>query len=352
MIKIVSFTKEKNCIKNFLEFPFTLYKCGTCPTNKGVEKNILLGTHTLSSHFIVKPFLAYKDGKVYARCIVTLYPGSDGAYVGFFEAKNDIDVTKELIQEVRGYCRSQNRNKIIGPVNSSIWIGSRFKLDNFDEAFTNEPYNLPYYQELFENMGFKICNKYYSNRMNIVKEEYNTDKYCRIRDRLYKAGYSVGSPRPEEFEETLKIIYKMIMDMYKEFPTFHYISEGEFMELFSPLKSIVKYEMISIGYKNNEPRGFNILVPNYGFNTLGKVNVWKLLRILKIKKNPKEYVNLYLGAYDAGLGIMLVYDVVEREFDKVCPAIGALIQEGKVTNKYYEDACYQKMNYALFELDM
>ena len=349
MYEIISFFDDKKYIDDFIKFPRKIYPRGKCPTSRKQERELLEGKHLLSKYFQVVGYLVYVDGRVVARCLLTLYQELEAGYLGFFEAIEDYRAVEALFAKVEEDCVRNKRTRLVGPVNASFWIGYRFKLDNFNEVFTNEPYNLSYYPRLFLENGFNICNKYQTNKIKVIPKEFINDKYIKIKEKMLKAGYVIESPRASEFYDAMKTIYGMLIVLYKDFPIFHKITEDEFLHLYENLRYIVRYDMIRIVYREGEPKGFHICLPNYGFHALGDVGMKDLPFILKTKRRPKEYVHLYLGALDTGAGVMLIQDIAEKLQEQEVMSIGALIQEGKVSNKYYSEFYYEQLNYGLYE---
>ena len=70
-----------------------------------------------------------------------------------------------------------------------------------------------------------------------------------------------------------------------------------------------------------------------------------------MKKNPKEYVMLYMGVAPEhqGLGKALVYSILTELKEKKVPSIGALSRDGKITQNYVSDLCIDKYEYVLLE---
>ena len=77
----------------------------------------------------------------------------------------------------------------------------------------------------------------------------------------------------------------------------------------------------------------------------------KILKISKIKKNPSEYVIMYVGADKGtvGLGSAIVQLIRDELHKNQCTSIGALVKEGNLTGKMYDDLYIDQSTYVLLE---
>ena len=341
---------SKETQKAFLSLPRTLYKTD-CPQDIQTEKQILNGTHPLSPDFTIYPFvITTEDRRPLCRCILTVYPDAEEAYVGFFEAKNDLTAVKEMMTYVRQKAKSLGKNKLLGPIDSSIYINYRFKTNMFDKIYTGEPYNKEYYPTLWTECGFSVKDRYVSNQMRKINEEDFDIRLDRIYQRYLNKGYTFRGPYGD-FTGALKDVYSLLVERYSGFVGAQSVSQKQFMTLFSSLEKIADYDMIKLAYKDDELKGFCIALPNYGSNTRGSLSICKLLRIMKIKKSPEEYVILYAGADKSapGLGGALMHSIRNELYKNQCTSIAALIHEGNMPQQVYTMLHTQQFKYELYE---
>ena len=108
--------------------------------------------------------------------------------------------------------------------------------------------------------------------------------------------------------------------------------------------------MVKLVYKEEKLTAFLISIPNYG-NAVYQLNLRNLLRILKVKKRPREYVLLYMGVDEGHLGLgSALSQVIKEELQKRnTSAIGALIHEGKVSDSYYKSLYTDRYQYKLYK---
>lgn len=325
--------------ERFLSLPKKLYSKKEITQDEITERQILCGEHVLSENFSVVPYIVTDErGEVVSRCILTLYPENDTAFLGFFESINDLEACRIMMNEVCRCASDKKKKSIVGPVDSSFWIKYRFKADRFDAPpYACEPYNKDYYIELWEKCGFSVSERYFSNQIRIpLKTDEN--KKCQKRyETMTKKGYRIEYPDAESFMVKLHEVFSLLIRLYAGFPCFTEITWEQFRSMFSDLKYVLNYDMVKLVYKDEKLVGFSISIPDFGNNTCGKITLMKKIKILSTKLFPQKYINIYMGvdADHLGLGSMLAESIKRSLAERKCSAISALIHEGKVTGSYY-----------------
>lgn len=350
MAYIFKEAKDEKTKKLFLDFPSKLYGKNENPQDYKCEKQLLNHTHPLSNNFEFYSYLIINElEEVLCRCSVTYYPNDKTAYIGFFEAVNDIYAVKYMFICIKEKACGRGCTEMVGPVDASIYINYRFKTNCFDKIYTGEPYNKPYYVDLWKECGFEIKEKYESNQLRQVEKTDIDERLQRICERFQSRGYKFVSPTKDTFQKCLTDVYSLMMKTYSGFPCFKEINKEQFMEMYSKLKKIANFDMIKLVYKGNILKAFCVAIPNYRYLTRGKISISKLLKIRKIKKHPDEYVILYVGAdaSSAGIGSALIQEIRHRLYENKCTSIGALIKEGNITGKLYSDLYVDKYCYVL-----
>ena len=380
----------------FLELPATLYKGELCPQDFSTEKMILEGTHPLSSDFSVIPMVVVNErDEAAARGLLTFYDDEESAYLGFFECIDDIEACRALMEKVVETIEANGKKDIIGPVDSSIWIGYRFKVFNshFKETdidahnsdihrssemtgslvdansgiyssgsniidhvvpYTGEPWNKPYYTELWEQCGFTVWKRYYSFRLKKIREKEGKPKYVERVEQFLNRGYEFRNLEIRNFDKTIREIYDLLIELYSSFPGYKRISYEAFYALFHNLKLILSAKDVILIYKAGKLVAFSISVPNLYENLFGGMNLLKLMKILWIKKFPKEMVYLYMGVEPSHLGLgSVMAELIRRElYSNGRVPIKALILENKATGAYYNDLLDERMEYVLLRKNM
>ena len=221
----------------------------------------------------------------------------------------------------------------------------------FDKApYTGEPYNKDYYYKMFLDNNYKVIEHYTSNIYEHIDNNYENEFYSNRYNSFIEKEYKIESPNMDEFERILKELYSLLTKLYSDFPIYKHLSEEDFINIFKEYKKIMNPEMIKLAYYNNKMVGFYISVPNYN-NLVYNINIINLIKILKIKNKPKEYVMLYMGVDQEhrGLGKAIVYSIMTELMKSKLPSIGALARDGKVTQNYVEELIKDRYEYVLLE---
>ena len=352
MLRCVEVDESK--IKYFLNFPKYLYKNELCTQDRKLEESILLKTHILSSTFEVIPFIVLSNNITVARCILTYYPNSTTGFVGFFESVNSKEVVKCLFDSVIDKAKSIGLCELVGPINCAIWLGYRFKVDNFDSYYTGEPYNKFYYKDLWESVGFSVCENYYSDRLRIPVPADKDEKIIRVSEKLAsRRNYTWVKMSNSNFDVCLKDIYGLLIDLYNFFPYFSDLSIEQFCSLYSGLKSVLNYNMVHLVYSEDKLVGYLIAIPNYAEHQYSK-SPFKFMKLLSIKDNPKDYVTMYIGASPRHLGLGGILAEKARQYyeDNNCMSVNALIHRGNQSGKLYNKLTINEYNYVLLKLKL
>ena len=338
-------------IKEFLTLPKRIYTVDTYMESEDSVRQLLLDGHVLSKYFSFFPFLIYDGKEVVGRFAITIYPGEDRAYFGFFECVNRKDVAAYLFAEAGRICREKGRTRIEGPVDASFWLTYRLKINNFDkQPYLGEPYNKEYYYQFFLDNGYHVKEHYTSQEYMAIDENYANEKYESRHQAFVDQGYEIVSPTAENYEKVVDEVYTLISQLYSDFPVYERIEREDFQELFRGYKSIMNMNMIKMAYYQGKAVGFYISLPDYG-NLVYRLSPWNLLKILRLRKKPKRYVMLYMGVDQShkGLGKAIVYTIMKNMEKNHLPSIGALTKDGKVTQSYFAESVIERYEYVLLE---
>lgn len=343
---------DKKSMKRFLKLPKKLYGRYELMQNKETEYELLNGSHILSRYFSVYPFIAVdQSGEAVARCVLTIYPDKDEAYIGYFESINDIQAAECILESAENKARQLGRSKILGPVDCSFWIGYRLKTNHFGSPYTNEPYNKEYYEELWLKNNYNVCGEYVSNKFKRIPDTFRNEKAKKRLAYFSEKGYRIISPSEDEFKKCLNEVYSLMIELYSNFQTYSRITQKEFYDMYMPLKKIADYSMIKMAYYNEKPVGFFISVPDFGNAVSGSITPVKLARILKTKLMRNNYVILYMGAESEhrGLGNAMAETVCQELSINGAHSVGALIRKGKITESYFSKLIEFQYEYKLYE---
>ena len=338
----------------FLSLPKKLYSEGYLTQDWKTEMQILNHCHTLSNDFTIYPYIVLIDNdNVVARAILTVYSDDKSGYVGFFESVQSQEIVNCLLDKIKEKAIELGLEKLVGPLDCSFWIKYRFKIDHFDSCYTNEPYNKEYYKELWENWGFEVCDKYYSNQLRVPTEE-DTQEKCVLRlNSMVEKGYLFRTTTKKSFDKDLVEIYHLMKDVYSHFSGFKMITEKQFVDMFSGLRMILNFDMVYLAYKDDKLVGFFIAIPNFE-GGLFDISMFDFIRILNTKNNPKEYIMLYMGANSKHPGLGGAFAELAKQYlqKHKCSSIGALIHEGNTSGVFYKNLIVDRYNYVLMNYNL
>lgn len=350
-MKCIKFDNEEKYIKDFLSIVDKLYTKEDNMEDKDTIKSILNNTHPLSKYFNLSKFLIYDNDEVVGRFIITEYSDDkDTCYIGFFECINSKEVAKFLFDEANKFCKSKKYKYIVGPVDASFWIKYRLKINKFERPYTSEPYNKDYYFDLFKDNKYIVKEHYISNRYEQVDETYKNPKFKEHFDEFLSLGYEIVKPKDEVFDKCMEEVYEMVTNLYSDFPIYKDVKKEDFLEVFKSFKKIINMDMVRMAYYKGKAVGFYISVPNYN-NLVYHLTPMNIMKILKLRKHPKDYVMLYMGVEKGhtGLGKALAYSIMLELMESGLPSIGALARDGKINAKYAEEMINSQYEYVLLE---
>ena len=222
---------------------------------------------------------------------------------GFFESINDQQVADTMFDAARLWLASRGMEAMDGPVNFGQrrdWWGLLVEGYEFQPLYAN-PYNPPYYKELFENYGFKnyFNQNSYIWRANI--SEANERIFDRAERLLSIPGYHVENidmNNLEEAAENFRLVYNKAWALFSGVKP---MTREEALEMLHEMKPLIDPNIIFFAYFNDEPIGFFITVPDLNciigrFN--GKFGLWQKLQLLwelKVRKRSSRIFGIIFG---------------------------------------------------------
>lgn len=320
------------------------------PDRDADAKALLTGTHPLSRHCSVRAFVAYDSGTPAGRVLLTRYAGEPVLYLGFFESADDAAVSAGLFAAAEQVAADVGATAVVGPVDASFWIGYRLKVSGFENApYFSEPLNPPYYLRLFEAAGYTVSDTYVSHVFPGAPPDHDFSGFETQLAHLQARGVRIHSPHWWEWDRTMREIHALLQELYRDFPAFTPISYPDFRAVFRGFRLVTDLSMVTVAHHDGEAVGFLVALPDYGASLSTGPALRRLLALARHRWRSDRYVLLYLGAKPGygGLGAamtgLLAREVVRRN----AGAVGALIHEGKATERYAPDLVGARNTYAL-----
>ncbi|MDA3890610.1 MAG: hypothetical protein PF517_02980 [Salinivirgaceae bacterium] len=208
--------------------------------------------------------------------------------MGFFECIDNEQAAFTLFNTAKKWLQSKNMEAMDGPINfgepDKYW---GLLVDGFTHPSYEIPYNHEYYQQLFENYGFKTYYKQEGFHLDISKP---------IDERFLKIARWVAQKPEYEFKHfTWKEQEKFVND----FCSVYNEAWASFKEDFKPMqpeyihktlkkaKIIIEEEFVWLAYNKGKPIAIYLMYPdvNQLFKHLnGKLHFINILRFFYLKK--------------------------------------------------------------------
>jgi hypothetical protein len=372
---ITHFSSDPVLADEFIRFGYDLYRGDTNwipPLRKDLASQLSPGYP-----FYQKPgnrhrhFLARRGREVVGRISAMVNAGlkdRDGtpaATVGFFECREDGAVARDLFDAAIAWLRQDaGVTKIWGPMNFDIWHAYRLMIRGFDEkTFYGEPYNKPYYPELFLQNGFE--KKYLWDTVDIPGRQTLSKLAARYDERyrtLLGRGYRFVAFDKRRFRDEMDRLHGVLSRSFASFLGFTPIARGEFEDLFGARARLAMHPRLFyfVYDEKEELAGFvaAFLELSDAVRALkGGSSLTGKLRFL-FKRSRADCINFFIGgitpeemAKQSGLGgamfSLIMRNVVEEGFERV---IVPLMVKGNVAHRLMEkDAPPPSREYALYE---
>lgn len=204
---------------------------------------------------------------------------------GFFESIDEQEVANMLFDAAREWLTDKGMEAMDGPINfgpRDSWWGVLVNGFESQPLFEN-PYNPPYYKELFENYGFQIYFNQHTYNREIEVGLFSDSVYERVKRLKTMPEYRFEHIKKSELERVTEEFREVYNKAWSKFSGVKQMTREQAMKLMSALKPILDERIVYFAYYNDEPIGFFIMIPDLNriiadFN--GKFNWWNKLRLM------------------------------------------------------------------------
>ncbi|HLV15495.1 MAG TPA: hypothetical protein VKY41_09960 [Xanthomarina sp.] len=301
--------KNKKELKQFVTFPFQLYKNSKYWVPPIISDEIA----TLSSdknpaflHADAHFFLAYKNGEIVGRVAAILnWTEINTQHVkkmrfGWFDTIDDISVSKALLDKVTEIGKSNNLDFVEGPVGFSNLDKNGALTFGFDHIGTMATwYNHPYYITHFEELGYLPEKEYIESKFPFGTIP--VDRFTRVNEIITKR----FKLRPSKFTKTKEIVphidsmFELFNKSYAKLSTFVPVSDEQKEYFKEKFINFINPEYIKFVFDENDNMvAFSIVLPSFSEalqEVNGKLFPFGFLKLLKAKKNSKTVLFYLIG---------------------------------------------------------
>lgn len=289
---VVHEVKDKKGLKDFLRFPWRIYKGDPNWVPPLVKEHAFYFSpkNPFRQHAEIIPYLAIRGGEPVGRIAAIIddnyinYQNEQTGFFGFFESIDDVAVAQALFDQVKRVLTEKGLEKMIGPMNPSTNDECALLIDGFDAPpVFMMPYNPPYYKRLIEACGLTKAKDLLANRM--INDGTIPERLLRISTYIMKKtpGLTIrplNMKRLKEEAERIKDIYNAAWGQNWGFVP---LTDEEMAMMVKRLKPLAIPEYVPIAEVNGEAIGFAMALPDYNIplkevnGRLGPIGIAKFL---------------------------------------------------------------------------
>ncbi|NBU21365.1 GNAT family N-acetyltransferase [bacterium] len=352
---------------DFIDLPWKIYKGDPhwVPPLKIAVKDLLdVRKNPFFKHAHMHPLLVYRGRECVGRAVGVIdqnhneFHEEKVVFFGFFEAIQDQEVTRLLLDEIARWGKSQGMSIMRGPMSPSTNHECGLLVEGFqDSPYVMMTYNPPYYIDLLEKYGMAKAKDLYSYE---VSGGANFSKVIVAKaERLKKRGAVTFRPVSlKEFDQEVERLLDVYNDAWEKNWGFVPMNPDEFRHLAQDMKLIMDPNLCLIAEVKGEIAGFALALPdvNQVFKKVpqGKLFPFGIFKLLWNLKGPgrKKTINrcrvITLGIKKAyreyGIGPLLYTEYLKRGPESGYPTGEAswILEDNKPMNKALEHMCGEK----------
>jgi hypothetical protein len=246
--------------------------------------------------------------------------------IGFFDCINHQEAANALFDAAKSWLQSKGMDAMDGPVN----FGDRDKWWGLMvEGFEKKPiygmaFNPPYYEQLFENYGFKnFYNQYYfSMPVNQTLSARFQERHTMLKMKVDYTAKHIDVNNLEKHAAEFAAVYNAAWAQHGENKE---ITKAQVLKLFKKMKPILDPRIVWFAYFKDEPIAMWINIPDlneYFKHFNGKFGLWQKLQMYWMMKTGqcKRFTGVAFGVVpkyqSQGVDSFMIYE-------------GALLIQGK-----------------------
>lgn len=299
----------KKEMKQFVKFPFSIYKNNKYwvpPIIKEELKVLDKNENPAFENAEARYFVAIKNGEIVGRvaAMINWYEVKEQKIkkmrFGWYDAIDDLEVSKSLIDKVQEIGKQNNLEYIEGPVGFSNLDKVGVLTEGFDHIGTMITwYSLPHYKEHLEKLGFVKEKEYLENKFQLANVD--ATYYQRISN-LIKKRYNLT---PLNFTKTNDIMpyvdemFDLFNKTYSTLASYVPISDTQIEYFKKKYISFINPEFIKFVIDaDGKLVAFGIMMPSFSEalqKARGKLFPFGIFHLLKARKNAKVVTSYLIG---------------------------------------------------------
>jgi hypothetical protein len=328
---IIKEVSSKNGLKNFIGFPYRLFKSNKYfipPLRFDELKTLDKKINPAFDFCESKYWLVYKDDRIVGRVAGIINSkfndkfNKKEARFGWIDFEDDNSISSLLIDTVEKWAVEKGMTSIHGPLGFTDMDGEGMLIEGYDEVSTlGSIYNFPYYRNHIEKLGYTKDIDWIEFRVNIVAS--TPEKIERIaqialqRNKLYVPVFK----KAKEMLPYARDIFYLINETYKDLYGFVELTDKQIDSYVKQYFSFIRPEYLPLVLDENKKlAAFGITMPSLN-KALKKINgklfPFGFLHILREMKKS-DSLDLYLTAVRTDLQNKGVNALLIDQINKVC----------------------------------
>ena len=272
MIEIRQVNDNKQGMKDFINFPYTLYRDNPnwCPPLHFERKAFFSNKNPFLHNIEVAYFVAYDGqnpvGRVTAHIdrLHNRYRNAREGFFGFYESIDSPDVARQLMETAETWVTKRGMTSLIGPYNFNSKQEVGFLVEGFDlPQSVMMTYTKDYYPRLFDGLGYRKARGYVSFRVSdiLTIPAIVTGTARRLAGR-YGASVQIIPLSKKKLDEEHDFILDVYNDAWSENWGFIPLNDAELGYIIDEFKSFAEFDFIYKLYVEGEPVAFMLVLPN------------------------------------------------------------------------------------------
>jgi len=331
MSLIIKEVSSKSDLKNFIAFPYDLYKGNNFfipPLRFDELKTLDKKVNPAFDFCESKYWLVYKDNRIVGRVAGIINSkfndkfNKKEARFGWIDFEDDSSISAMLIDTVEKWAFEKGMKSIHGPLGFTDMDGEGMLIEGYEEESTlGSIYNYPYYKNHIEKLGYTKDTDWIEFRVNINSS--TPEKIARIaeialqRNKLHVPVFK----KAKDMLPYARDIFYLINETYKDLYGFVELTDKQIDSYVKQYFSFIRPEYLPLVLDaNNKLAAFGITMPSLN-RALKKINgklfPFGFLHILSEMKKSKS-LDLYLTAVRTDLQNKGVNALLIDQINKVC----------------------------------
>lgn len=232
----------------FHAVPVSLYASeppGTAPTRDVVDRNLARREFQSAQRAAVVLLGDQPAGRIVARLSPFLKDetGAPIGLLGFFECLNDRTAAGALFDDAVLWLRGKGARRVVGPMDGDTWHRYRVNVGPFDRGpFPLEPWNPPYYRELWERHGFTALETYSSKWIEDVSVLLPALEPGLARSE--QRGVRIRQLNRNRLREELALVHDLSTRIFADAFLYSPIAREEFLALYAGIERFLDPELV------------------------------------------------------------------------------------------------------------